>query len=127
MAIFNSSEEALNFLRSAKVFYSDGSNELNMNDTFEWGLAYGATVPDENAIEVAQLFWLYGVCGLYYWCTIHPDKDERIDGSQFEDIQRAIDFVRHEEKLRLSGMSSSEIAFHKHVYTLGDRVSHDKD
>lgn len=131
MSIFDK-KSALTFLRSAHVFYySDPdpdkeyqqrvAQSLNMNDTFGWALAYGPHIPDDNLVEVAELFWRYGNGGLYYWCTICPDEEERMNGSEFEDIQRAIDFVRHEEKERLSGKSSDERAYHKLVYTLGKR------
>ncbi len=127
MSIFNE-KSALDLLNAAQVFYDIESDDraarsLNMNDTFGWALAYGPYVPDESLLEVAELFWRYGSAGLYYWCTICPDEDERIGGSEFEDIQRAIDFVCHEEELRKSGMSHSERAYHKLTYTLGNRAA----
>lgn len=118
MNIFNQ-ESALVLLRAAKVFYTSDDRSINMNDTFGWGMAYGPNVSDDQLVIVADLFWRYGNAGLNYWCTIHPDEEERVSGSEFEDIQRSINFVRHEEKLRLSGMDSDKRAYHKLVYTLG--------
>ena len=123
--------EALELLKAANVFYWNDPDLndterpahrcINMNDTFMWALAYGPYVADDQLVPVAELFWRYGNAGLYYWCTIHPDEEERITASEFEDIQRAIEFVTKEEELRLSGKSSNERAYHKLVYTLGDR------
>lgn len=119
-------EFAESLLRAADVFYEDEPDKwnnhrrINMNDTFGWALAYGPYVSDENLVEVGELFLMYGMAGLYYWCTVCPEE-ERLDGSEFEDVQRAIDFVRHEEKLRKSGMKSHERAYHKMTYTLGKR------
>ena len=129
MSIFESQKEALEFLKAAHVFYSNDPDPdepeidrcINMNDTFMWALAYGPHVSDDQLITVAGLFWRYGSAGLCYWCTIHPDEEDRMICSEFEDIQRGIDFVRHEEKLRLSGKSSSECAYYKLSYTLGNR------
>jgi hypothetical protein len=132
MSVFTDPKQALEMLNAAGVFYfteiDDPDDEpfrqmLNMNDTFAWALAYGATVPDGHLCEVAALFWRYGSAGLHYWCTIHPDEEQRIGASEFEDVQRGIDFVRHEEAIRKQFESSSQRAYHKAVYTLGERVS----
>ena len=128
MSIFTQ-EEALELLKQAKVFYDNEPKShdgiayyfLNMNDTFAWALAYGASVAEDQLETVAELFWHYGQAGLNYWCTIHPEEDERMIKSEFEDIQRSIDFVKYEEELRLGGKSSDERAYCKLVYTLGDR------
>lgn len=119
-------DDALKLLKAANVFYSNEPDPpfdrcINMNDTFAWALAYGPHVADEHLVTVAELFWRYGLAGLNYWCTIHPDEDDRMLGSEFEDIQRSIDFVCYEEELRLSGKSSDECAYQKLIYTLGDR------
>jgi len=129
VSIFESKEKAENFLRTARAFYWDDPDTeegnahrcLNMNDTFAWALAYGPYVDDDQLIPVAELCWRYGNAGLNYWCTVCPDKADRIEASEFEDVQRGIDFVRHEEELRLNGGPSHKRAYKKLVYTLGDR------
>lgn len=126
--IFKTRKKAEKFLRAGNVFYlnkprkswGNAHKELNMNDTFGWALAYGAIVEDEHMIEVAELFWRYGMPGLHYWCTIHPNEEYRMECSDFEDVQRGIDFVRQEEKIR-NEKTSYRAAFDKVVYTLGER------
>ena len=113
--------QARALLKVAGVFYGDfGESEkdkqtLNMNDTFGWALALGEYVPDEKLSEVGTLFRRYGDAGLLYWVS------EKNDGmrSAFEDVNRAIDFVRHEEKLRKEVPSSTERAYKKMTYVLG--------
>ena len=131
MSIFQDKESALAFLKAGRAFFDIDEDEpqelelnqcLNMNDTFAWALAYGPRVPDECLIEVADLFLRYGNCGLCYWCTIHPDPEERILASEFEDVQRGIEFVRYEEELRRSMPESNKRAYHKLVYKLGERT-----
>jgi len=100
-------EEARNLLRLACVTFDGDEDDdpavneklkqtLNMNDVWGWGTAYGEYIPDEELPEVAGLFCSYGFCGLAYWVS------ERNGGmmSEFHDINRAIEFVRHEESLR---------------------------
>ena len=86
-------------LEAAGVFYYTdddvGPKELNMNDTFCWGEAFGEEVPEGCFPEVADLFWRYGSAGLVYWVS-----ERNKLRSEFEDINRQIDFVKHEEELR---------------------------
>jgi len=109
---------SLKLLEAADVFYGSDPGEpreLNMNDTFGWAYAFGEVVPDDRLDEVAGLFRRYGFAGLVYWVS------EQNDGmrSEFEDVNRQIGFVRHEEKLRLQEPNSSTRAYMKLVYTLG--------
>jgi len=126
--IIDDKAAAVALLNTAGVFYYNDSKEgdsayhcLNMNDTFGWACAYGPFVPDDQLMIVAELFWRYGASGLTYWCTICPEEEDRWSQSQFEDVQRGIDFVRHEEALRTGGLDSTARAFEKVVYTLGRR------
>lgn len=94
----------------------DGSLSLNMNDTWGWALAWCPEVTKEEIPEVARLFRDYGRAGLMYW---HSRKEKNMR-SEFADVNRAIDFVRHEEEIAASTKSSSERAYKKVTYTLGD-------
>lgn len=115
-------EEARALLKAADVFFSDDEGDepelnqtLNMNDTWAWACADGEYVPDEELVRVATLFLRYGMCGLYYWVS------ERHNGmrSEFCDINRFIDFVRHEEAIYQEFPTSSARAYAKRTYTIG--------
>ena len=114
-------DQARALLEAAEVFYGDlgerDKQTLNMNDTFGWALAWGEYVPDEKLPEVAALFMRHGLAGLLYWVS------EQNDGmrAEFEDINRFIDFVRHEEKLIKEIPSSTDRARKKLTYVLGER------
>lgn len=120
-----SREESLSLLQLAGVFFDptvdrpDFGQTLNLNDTFGWAMAYGRFVPDEELPRVAELFCLYGWGGIYYWEAQQPDGLRR---SEFYSVNRAIEFVEHEEKLRAEMPSSSKRAYAKITYTItGDR------
>jgi hypothetical protein len=91
---------AKRILLLAEVCYprsiTEGKFVLNMNDTWCWASAWGEEIPDDKIVEVASLFKRYGDCGLLYWVS------EQNDGmrSEFEDINRFVDFVRQEEQVR---------------------------
>lgn len=104
-------------LASGCCFWRDGKLTVNMNDTFAWACAEGAEVPGDQVKEVARLFRIYGFAGLMYWYTLQPDGPKR---SEFADNNRAIDFVRHEEQIRKETPKSSERAYRKVSYTLGE-------
>lgn len=95
--------------------WTEGQFVLNMNDTWGWATAWGEDIPEEKLVEVAQLFVTYGHCGLLYWVS------ERHEGlrSEFEDINRCVDFVRHEEQLKKDVPESTKRAYKKIAYTLG--------
>ena len=122
-------EYSLNLLRLAGVFYynspeealecnddAEASQTLNMNDTFGWAVAWGVYVHDNELIEVANMYKMYGDCGLMYWVS-RKNNDCR---SEFYDVNRKIDFVRKEEEIRSLHKTYSELAYAKHVYTLGE-------
>ena len=115
-------DQARSLLEAVDVFYGDTGDDdkdkqtLNMNDVFGWAQAYSEYVPDEKLPEVATLFLRFGLPGLLYWVS------EQNDGmrSEFEDTNRFIDFVRHEEKLIKEVPSSTERARKKLTYVLGE-------
>lgn len=113
-------EQARALLNAANVFFEDDDMEgfeqvLNMNDVWGWACADAQAVPDDKLIEVAELFWRYGWCGILYWVIQQGEWGP----SEFLDNNRFIDFVRHEEKLRKEVPDSSTRAYKKLVYTLG--------
>lgn len=108
-------------LELADQFYGDIPGEpeaaqtLNMNDVWGWAMAWGEYVPDEELPRVAELFKRYGDAGVLYWVSEHHGQMR----SEFEDNNRFIDFVRHEEKLRQEVPDSNKRAYKKLKYTLG--------
>lgn len=95
--------------------WTEGKFVLNMNDTWAWAMAWGVDIPDDKLVEVAKLFVTYGHCGLLYWVS----EQEGGMRSEFEDINRFVDFVRHEEKIRKDVPESTKRAYKKVAYTLG--------
>jgi hypothetical protein len=69
---------------------------INLNDTWSWACADGEYVPDEELSEVANLFLSYGYCGILYWVSEKRNQCK----SEFHDINRLIEFVRSEERIR---------------------------
>lgn len=88
---------------------------LNMNDTWCWASAWGEEVPDEKAKELAELIWWYGHAGVLYWVSEQHGQMR----SEFEDNNRAIDFVRQEEKIKKEVPDSTKRAYAKRSYTIG--------
>jgi hypothetical protein len=122
-------ESARHLLKTADVFFDgDGDDEdeddvqlrqtLNLNDTWAWACADGEYVPDEELPRVAELFWRYGHCGLLYWVS------ERNNGlrSEFADINRFIEFVRHEQAIRSEVPDSTLRAYERRQYVVGGDV-----
>ena len=116
-------DRARALLTAAGVFYGPDKDDpqsaqtLNMNDTWAWATAWGAYVPDDKLVEVSALYGRYGDCGLLYWVS---EQNEQMR-SEFADINRFVDFVRHEETLRKDEPNSSKRAYKKIQYTLGER------
>jgi len=109
-------DEDLQVLLAADVgWLTDGVLHLNMNDTWAWAVADSEEVPATDVAAVAGLFRRWGWPGIVYWVS------ERHQGqrSAFKDINRFIDFVRHEEELRKVEPSSSKRAYKAITYTLG--------
>jgi len=119
-------EEARELLRKAEVFYYNDPSEItnknenilqviNFNDIWAWASAWGEYVPDNELPIVAELFWLYGWCGILYWCSEKHDKMK----SEFHDINRMIEFVRKEEAIKKDIPDPSKRAYTKKTYKLG--------
>ena len=117
-------EESKALLSAAEVFfgeeYADEDPQmawtLNLNDAFYWASADGEYVSDEEMIRVAELFWRYGIKGIYYWVIVEKRGDTKVE---FADVNRFIEFVRKEEEIRRAEPSSSRRAFKKVSYTIG--------
>lgn len=111
-------EEAMRLLRDADLLFDDEEElpELNMNDVWGWALAWGEPIPSDQVVKVAWLFRQYGWCGLLYWVS---EQHEHMR-SKFQDINRMVDFVRHEEALRKTEPNRSKRAYAKVSYTLGE-------
>lgn len=117
---------SMRLLRMAGVFYCDPDDDpevwgadsyrtINLNDTFAWALSYGEVVEEAEEQEVARLFTHYGMAGLWYWAFVKGEWK----AVEFEDVQRAIDFVRNEERIRKEVPDYNKRAYHKESYTLG--------
>ena len=116
-------EKARRLLNEADVFfgcYDDDdppelAQELNMNDVWGWACADGEDVSDDELPEVARLFWHYGWAGILYWVSEKNNKCQ----SEFHDVNRMIEFVRHEEQLCKDVPDHSERAYKQITYTIG--------
>lgn len=109
-------EEAESLLNAADVFYeNNGKHELNMNDAMEWGTADCEVVPKEEMQRVAGLFFRYGWHGVVYWVVERRGWKD----TDFRDVNRAVEFIRHEEKLRKEVPDSSTRAYAHLRYTIG--------
>ncbi len=119
-------ESDVALLKAADLFYPDDPEEpefagkliLNMNDVWGWATGWGEEVPADQVHELARLFRDYGWPGVLYWMSGRHDNMR----SEFEDINRFVDFVRNEEKIRADVPNSSKRAYVKAVYTLGAAV-----
>lgn len=116
-------DAAKELLKAAGVFYHNGDADdddygppytLNMNDTWFWASAWGETIPEADLPEVARLFREYGQCGLLYWMSERHEKMR----SEFHDINRFVDFVRNEERIKSEVPDYNRRAYHKATYTL---------
>ena len=92
----------------------NGDMILNMNDVWGWATAWGEEIPPDQLQEVMRLIERYGYCGALYWVSKRHD-DMR---SEFEDINRFVDFVRHEESILKEEPDSNRRAYLKRSYTL---------
>jgi len=112
-------DEAKKFLKLAGVCYPPDDETpglvLNMNDVWGWATAWGEDVPDDQIMEVIVLLCRYGDAGLLYWVS---ERNECMR-SEFEDINRFVDFVRNEERIKKETPESNKRAYRKVTYTLG--------
>lgn len=120
-------DSARTFLKAGDVFHEADEDDapesrarweqtLNMNDVWAWALADCHYVPDDKLVEVADLFWRYGWCGVLYFVS----KETGDQRSEFLDNNRFIDFVRNEAQLCLEVPDSSKRAYQRLTYVLGD-------
>lgn len=120
-------KRAFNTLTMCGVFFDVEDDEdtplapkwgqtLNLNDTFSYACADGEFVSDDQMVRVEDLYSRYGLCGIYYWVSEQRGQCK----SEFAGINRMIDFVREEEKIR-SAHGSLNAAFTVRSYTIGDK------
>ena len=115
--------KAFALLEAADLFFGpddetpEMAHTINMNDVWCWASADGEFVPDECAQELHDLFFRYGWCGVLYWTSERNGQCK----SEFADVNRFIEFVRHEEELRKAEPSSSKRAYKKVSYTIGEK------
>ena len=111
-------KEKLALLLAADVGFFDEEGMpgfwLNMNDIWAWATADAEHVAPEEVDEVNGLFMKYGFCGLYYWVS-RKNSGQR---SEFYDVNRAIEFVEHEEELIKVLPGSSARAYTQLTYEI---------
>lgn len=109
-------------LTAAGVFFGydddfpEGDQTLNLNDAMFWGCADEEYVEDKELPEVAHLFMTYGWHGILYWVM----KKRGMEKAEFEDVNRAIEFIRNEEAIKAEEPNSSKRAYLKKSYTIGE-------
>lgn len=115
--------DARKLLESAGVFFDldeeDGpkwGQTINLNDAFYWACSDCQYVEDEELPRLAELFWRYGNAGVMYWVAVEKRNGEV---PEFLDVRRQIEFVQHEEAIRLEEPSSSKRAYLQREYTIG--------
>lgn len=112
-------ERAIKFLNATDLFFDDdddmGKYCLNLGDTFAWACADAERVGEDELPRLAELVWLYGYCGMLYWVS------EKRGGmmTAFQDNNRMIEFVRHEEQIRSEIPDSCARALAKRSYMIG--------
>lgn len=94
----------------------DWERTLNMNDVWGWATSWCETIPEESLPEVGRLVRCYGYCGVLYWVSEQHDRMR----SEFEDINRFVEFVRAEEGIRQEVIGSNTRAYAKRIYTIGE-------
>ena len=108
---------AKKLLSDAGLFYypigtceeKDDEQVLNMNDTWFWASAFGQKVDDSEILDVCRLFVDYGFCGVLYWVS---EKNEKME-AEFSHVNRMVQFVRNEERVRKEHSTLSEYAYAK--------------
>lgn len=91
----------------------DNFHLINLSDTFGWGEADCEKVEDEDLPRVAELFFHYGWGGIVYWVTTKRLYMRDVEfPSEFKDVNRAINFVRHEEEVKEKIPDSNKRAYH---------------
>jgi hypothetical protein len=113
-------ESVLALLKTLDVVFDADEIEhyvqtLNMNDVWGWGVSWCEYIPDDELPRVGYLLSNYGWCGALYWTSERHNQMR----SEFEDINRFVEFVRQEERVKMEWPDSSQRAYKKHSYNLG--------
>lgn len=90
---------------------------INLNDAMYWACSDGEYVEDSELPRLAELFFHYGYAGVMYWVAV---EKRGCDSVQFADVNRQIEFVRHEEAIRREEPNSSKRAYLQRSYTIGN-------
>lgn len=91
-----------------------GELVLDQNDVWAWALAWAEPIPEAALPRIGDLLTRYGYCGLLFWVSERHAQMR----SEFEDINRFVDFVRAEETIRAEIPDSNSRAYTKRRYTL---------
>ena len=95
-----------------------------MNDVWAWATSCSIDVTDDNAIRIAQLYNEYGFCGLLYYQGVELDRLGAPNApetryAEFEDIQRFVEFVVAEERIKKEVPDYNKRAYAKRQYVIG--------
>lgn len=107
--------KAMNLVFDADDEVERYAQTLNMNDVWGWATSWGEYIPDEDLPRVGDLLHRYGWCGVLYWMS---ERHQQMR-SEFEDINRFVEFVRQEEQIRTAIPNSSQRAYHRICYAIG--------
>lgn len=121
-------EEARAYLQTTEIFFDndpsdedyspDMDQQVNFNDVWGWALSYWEKCEDNELPELAELHSSYGWCGVLYWCS----KKNNGMRSEFHDVNRRIEFVENEERIKKQIPGRSKRAYHQEEYTIGKSV-----
>jgi hypothetical protein len=121
-------EAARAYLHTTEIFFDNDpadedyspemDQQVNFNDVWGWALSYWEKCEDEELPELAALHSSYGWCGVLYWCSNKNDGMR----SAFADVNRRIEFVENEERIRRQIPGRSQRAYHQEEYTIGKAV-----
>ena len=118
-------EDARQLLNASGIFFQQDEdcdpettlNQcVNLSDTFYWAFADAEPVVDEELPVVAELYHSYGWCGVLYWVSEQRGQCR----SEFADVNRQIEFVRHEERIKTEIPDDTQRAYLKQRYTIGE-------
>lgn len=111
--------EAWGLIKATHEYYFDeeGAHQhfIVMNDVWGWATSDCFRVNDENVGELSRLYGAYGRAGFFYY---QADVLDEYKDSEFEDVSRALNFVRQEERIR---KEYPKAYYAKCSYTLGVR------
>ena len=115
-------EEAWQLMRACPDYFYDeeeGPTEfILMNDIWGWAWADDITLNDDNICRVAELYHIYGSCGLLYYCI----ETKRYTKSEFTDINRMIQFVQNEERIIAEIPEGNKRVYEKEEYIINGEI-----